>query len=69
MTMPRQYSRLLPWYIGIAVIVAFEAMIGYLFYTASPPCAAPIPQLFFLLLIVLPVVYLGLMFLTLRSQP
>jgi hypothetical protein len=42
-------------------------MIGFLFFTA-PACAAPIPQLFFLLLIVLPVVYLGLMYLTLKSQ-
>jgi hypothetical protein len=64
--MPRQ--QLLPWYIGIAIIVIFEAMIGFLFFTA-PACAAPIPQLFFLLLIVLPVVYLGLMYLTLKSQP
>lgn len=67
--MPAQHSRLYPWYIGIAIIVAFEAIIGYLFFTASPACAAPIPQFFTLLLIVLPVVYLSLMFLALRSQP
>jgi uncharacterized membrane protein len=64
-----QRSRLYPWYIGIAVIVVFELIIGYLFFTASSPCAAPIPQLFVLLLIVLPVVYLTLMFLALKSQP
>lgn len=67
--MPQQHSRLYPWYIGIAIIAAFELIIGYMFYATESPCAAPIPQLFFLLLIVLPVVYLVLMFLALRSQP
>lgn len=67
--MPQQHSRLYPWYIGIAIIVAFEAIIGYLFFATSSPCASPIPQLFVLLLVVLPVVYLTLMYLALRSQP
>jgi hypothetical protein len=67
--MPVMRSRLFPWYVGIAIIVAFELIIGYLFFTQSPSCAAPIPQLFTLLLVVLPVVYLGLMYLTLKSQP
>jgi hypothetical protein len=62
-------SRLYPWYIGIAIIAAFELMIGYLFFASGSPCAAPIPQLFVLLLLVLPAVYLTLMYLTLRSQP
>jgi hypothetical protein len=64
-----QKSRLFPWYVGIAIIAAFEAIIAYLFFSASPTCAAPIPQFFVLLLIVLPAVYLTLMFLALRSQP
>jgi hypothetical protein len=67
--MPAQHSRLYPWYVGIAIIVAFELIIGYLFFAASAPCASPIPQLFLLLLVVLPAVYLTLMFLALRSQP
>jgi hypothetical protein len=66
--MPAQNSRLYPWYIGTAVIVAFELIIGYLFFTGSPACASPIPQLFVLLLVVLPVVYLTLMYLALKSQ-
>jgi hypothetical protein len=66
--MPKPDARLYPWYIGIAIIVAFEAMIGYLFFAQSPACAPPIPQLFVLLLIVLPVVYLTLMYLALKSQ-
>lgn len=67
--MPAQHSRLYPWYIGIAIIAMFEAIIGYLFFFNSTPCATPIPQLFFLLLLVLPIVYLTLMFLALKSQP
>ncbi len=67
--MPMQHSRLYPWYIGIAIIAVFEAIIAYLFFFNSPPCATPIPQLFFLLLFVLPIVYLALMFLALKSQP
>jgi hypothetical protein len=62
-------SRLFPWYVGIGVIAALEAIIAYLFFSASSLCASPIPQLFVLLLVVLPVVYLGLMYLTLKSQP
>lgn len=67
--MPMQHSRLYPWFIGAAIIFVFELIIGYLFFFASPTCASPIPQLFFLLLFVLPIVYLTLMFLALRSQP
>lgn len=67
--MPHQHSRFYPWYIGIAIIVAFEAIIGYLFFATSSPCASPIPQLFVLLLVVLPAVYLTLMYMALRSQP
>lgn len=67
--MPKQHSQLYPWYLGIGIIVAFEAIFAYLFFAQSPACAPPIPQLFALLLIVLPVVYLSLMYLALRSQP
>lgn len=67
--MPQQHSRLYPWYIGTAIIVAFEVIFGYLLFSAASPCASPIPQLFVLLLIVLPVVYLALMYLALISQP
>jgi len=67
--MPMQHSRLYPWYIGVAIIAVFEAIFAYLFFFNAPPCAAPIPQLFFLLLFVLPIVYLTLMFLALKSQP
>jgi hypothetical protein len=69
--MSKRHSRLYPWYVGIAIIAGFELALGYLFLGPSCPCAAasPVPQvLFTLLLIVLPVIYLTLMFLALRSQ-
>jgi uncharacterized membrane protein YtjA (UPF0391 family) len=61
----RKNSRLLPWYIGLAIIAIVDAFIGYQFY--STKCEAPgIAQ--FLVLIVVPGVYLVLMYLTLRGQ-
>ena len=58
-------NRLLPWYIGIAIIVAAELVVGYqMFYVG---CPAPV-LLELAMLIVIPVVYLGLMYLTFVSQ-
>jgi len=64
--MPKHHSRLYPWYVGVATIAVFELFIGFMFF--GPACrAAAIPQI--LILVVLPVVYLALMFVALRSQP
>jgi hypothetical protein len=64
--MSAQHSRLYPWYIGVGIIVAFELVVGSLFF--GPACRVPaIPQI--LVLIVLPVIYLALMFMAFRSQP
>lgn len=61
-----QHSRLYPWYVGIAVIAVFEVVVASLFF--GPACRAPaIPQL--MILVVLPVIYLVLMFMAFRSQP
>ena len=57
--------RLMPWYIGLAVIVAAVVYVGYQMFAGA--CPAPV----FLelgVLIVIPVVYLVLMYLTLTSQ-
>jgi hypothetical protein len=68
--MPGQQSKLYPWYIGMAIIAAFELVAGYMFLGPACPCSvSPVPQLFLLLLIVLPLIYLTLMYLALRSQP
>jgi hypothetical protein len=58
-------NRLLPWYIGIAVIIAAEIYVGYeMFYVG---CPAPV-MLELAMLIVIPLVYLVLMYLTFVSQ-
>jgi hypothetical protein len=58
-------NRLLPWYIGIAIIVAAEIVVGYqMFYVG---CPAPV-LLELAMLIVIPAVYLVLMYLTFVSQ-
>lgn len=57
---------LLPWIAGLIIIAIVDAYIGYLFYATE--CWAPgIAQ--FLVLVIIPVVYLLLMYLTLKSQP
>ena len=65
MQMPDQRNRLLPWYIGLVIILAAVAYVGYQFYATK--CQAT-GLAGFLVLIVLPAVYLALMYLTLRSQ-
>lgn len=61
-----QHSRLYPWYVGIAIVAGFELVAASLFF--GPACRTPaIPQLF--VLVVLPVIYLALMFMALRGQP
>jgi len=58
-------NRLTPWYIGLAVIVVAAAYTGYQLFIVG--CAAPtIPKLGVVL--VMPAVYLVLMYLTLTSQ-
>jgi hypothetical protein len=58
-------NRLLPWYVGIAIIIAAEIIVGYqMFYVG---CPAPV-LLELAMLVVIPVVYLVLMYLTFVSQ-
>ncbi len=58
-------NRFLPWYIGIGVILLAVAFIGYQMFAMACP-AATIVEL--IVLLVIPVVYLALMYLTLASQ-
>ncbi len=58
-------SRLLPWYIGIAIVVFGEIYIGYEKFVVG--CPAPV-MLELAVLIVIPIVYLTLMYLTFVSQ-
>ena len=55
-------NRLTPWYIGIAIVLVAVFYVGYQMYATR--CAIP-PPLVFIVLVIIPVVYLGLMYLTL----
>jgi hypothetical protein len=58
---------LLPWWIGLAIILAAVIYVGYQFTTLE--CGAGTAGfLAFFVLGVVPAVYLSLMYLTLRSQ-
>ncbi len=57
---------LMPWFIGLVIVVAADLYVAYLFFTGV--CQAPgIAQV--LVIVVIPVVYLALMYLTFKSQP
>ena len=63
--MPFQRNRLMPWYVGLAVIIVAVAFIGYEMLVTQ--CQAPsLVQL--MVLLPIPAVYLVLMYLTLSSQ-
>ncbi|HBK08340.1 MAG TPA: hypothetical protein DDZ81_21235 [Acetobacteraceae bacterium] len=59
-------NRLIPWYIGIAIVVAAVGYIGYEMFFGGG-CPAP-TFVELIVLIILPVVYITLMYLTLVSQ-
>jgi hypothetical protein len=58
-------NRLMPWYIGIVVILAAVIWVGYQMWATS--CPAP-TFIQIGVLTVIPVVYLALMYLTFVSQ-
>ena len=65
MMRPRRRNPLLPWFIGLVVIVATDLWVAnQMFSTACQ--ATGLAQV--LVLVVMPAVYLVLMYLTLRSQ-
>jgi len=64
--MPHARRRLLPWFIGVGLIVLADIATKIAFFTTD--CQAPgIAQ--FLVLVALPAVYIGLAFLAFKSQP
>jgi hypothetical protein len=56
-------SRFLPWFIGLAIIIVAD---GYLLYFRTDEGAAELAQQS--AMVVIPIVALGLMFLTFKSQ-
>jgi hypothetical protein len=60
-----QNHRLLPWYIGIVIVLAAVIYVGYQMWAGS----CPAPTIIEIgVLTVIPIVYLVLMYLTLISQ-
>lgn len=57
---------LLPWFIGLGIIIPADIYIGYQFLATA--CSAPVIAQA-LVVVVVPVVYLTLMYLTFKSQP
>jgi hypothetical protein len=58
-------NRLLPWYIGIGIIVLAVAYVGYQMFMGSCPAPGFVE---FIVLAAIPVVYIALMYLTFVSQ-
>ncbi len=58
-------NRLTPWYIGLAVVLAAVIFIGYRMMATDCPAPGFVE---FGVLVILPVIYLVLMYLTLSSQ-
>lgn len=68
-TSTSKLSPFLPWWIGLAIIAAAVVYIGYQFTNLAPDCGPVAAGLLaFVVLGVIPVVYLGLMYLTFKSQ-
>jgi hypothetical protein len=61
----RPRNRLFPWFVGLAIVLAAIAFVAYRF--AAAHCPAP-TGVEFMVLGIIPVVYLTLMYLTLTSQ-
>ena len=60
-----QNHRLLPWYIGLAIVFAAVAFVGYRMWAGN----CPAPTIIEIgVLTVIPIVYLVLMYLTFISQ-
>jgi hypothetical protein len=60
-----QNHRLIPWYIGIVIVLAAVIFVGYQMWATSCPAPTIIE---IAVLTVIPVVYIVLMYLTLVSQ-
>lgn len=58
-------NRLAPWYVGIVIVLLATGYVGYQMYATGCGAAAPVG---YLVLLVIPAVYLALMYLTLTSQ-
>jgi len=60
-----QRNRLLPWFIGLAIVIVTVGAVGYWMVASQCPVTFPIVLL---VLGVVPIIYLTLMYLALISQ-
>ena len=65
MTSAIKRNPLLPWYIGLAIVIAAVSFVGYRMFTGN--CQAPL-MVELIVLLVIPVIYMALMYLTFISQ-
>jgi hypothetical protein len=56
---------LLPWFIGIAILVVADLWIAYRMFSTGCPAPGFVEAI---VVIVIPIVYLALMYVTLKSQ-
>jgi hypothetical protein len=65
MQQARRRNPLLPWFIGIVIVVLADLWVAYRMFATDCPAPGFVEGL---VVVVIPAVYLGLMYLTLRSQ-
>lgn len=56
---------LLPWFVGVAIVVLADLWVAYRMFATDCPAPGFVEGL---VVLVIPAVYLGLMYLTLKSQ-
>jgi hypothetical protein len=61
----KKRNALLPWYLGIAIIAVVDAWVAYRMFATECPAPGIVEAM---VVIVIPAVYLALMYLTLKSQ-
>ena len=66
MPQARKRNVLLPWLIGIVIVVLADLWVIYRMFATACPAPGIVEAI---VVIVIPVVYLALMYLTLKSQP
>lgn len=65
MEQAKKRNALRPWFIGIVIVLLADAWIAYRMFATDCPAPTFVEAL---VVVVIPVVYLALMFLTLKSQ-
>ena len=65
MQQARKRNVLLPWFIGIVIVALTDLWVVYRMFATHCPAPGIVEAI---VVIIIPVVYLGLMYLTLKSQ-